>query len=299
MRIVDAHQHFWDLERNRIPWLQDEPPIPFRYGDYAAIRRTYRPDDYRRDAGRFTVEASVYIETEYDPADPLGEVAWVADLARREGLPTVVVAQAWLDRADCEAVLAAHAAHPLVRGIRHKPAAAPRPDRAERGAKGSMDDPAWRRGFAMLEPAGLSFDLQTPWWHFDAARALADDFPETRIIVNHTGLPADRSAEGLAGWRRAVAGLARCPNVAMKVSGLGQPGQPWTAAANRDIVLHAIDAFSPERIMFASNFPVDSLVARFETIFDGFDAITAGFPQAERAAMFRDNARRYYRMEDA
>ena len=94
MRIVDAHQHFWDLERNRIPWLQDEPQIAFRYGDYSAIRRTYRPGDYRRDAGRFTVEASVYIETEYDPMNPLGEVAWVTELARREGLPTVVVAQA-------------------------------------------------------------------------------------------------------------------------------------------------------------------------------------------------------------
>ena len=49
--------------------------------------------------------------------------------------------------------------------------------------------------------------------------------------------------------------------------------------------------------MFASNFPVDSLVASFETIFDGFAEITSGFSEDERAAMFRDNARRIYRME--
>ena len=46
--IVDAHQHFWDLERNHLPWLCDEPMIPFRYGDYSAIRRDYLPADYLR-----------------------------------------------------------------------------------------------------------------------------------------------------------------------------------------------------------------------------------------------------------
>ena len=42
--IVDAHQHFWDLKNNYLPWLCDEPPIPFRYGDYSAIRKNYLPD---------------------------------------------------------------------------------------------------------------------------------------------------------------------------------------------------------------------------------------------------------------
>ena len=43
--IVDAHQHFWDLERNYLPWLCDEPMIPFRYGDYGALRCSYLPAD--------------------------------------------------------------------------------------------------------------------------------------------------------------------------------------------------------------------------------------------------------------
>ena len=48
--IVDAHQHFWDLSRNYHPWLCDPEPIPFRYGDYSALRRSYLPPDYRREA---------------------------------------------------------------------------------------------------------------------------------------------------------------------------------------------------------------------------------------------------------
>ena len=77
-------------------------------------------------------------------------------------------------------------------GIRYKPAAAARAQEAIRGAAGSMDDPAFRAGYARLAAHGLSFDLQTPWWHLDAAAELARDFPDTTIILNHTGLPADR-----------------------------------------------------------------------------------------------------------
>lgn len=295
MQIIDAHQHFWDIDKNYLPWLRDEPPIPFRYGDYSSLKRNYLPADYRRDAGRFEVIGSVFVETEWDPRDPVGETKWVSALAAREGLPSVMVAQAWLDRADAETVLAAHGANPLVRGIRHKPKAAKAPGLVEEGAPGSMGDPAWRRGFAMLKPNGLSFDLQTPWWHLKEARALADDFGDTTIVLNHTGLPSDRSSDGLAGWRAALKTLAGAANADIKISGIGIPGRPWTVTDNRPVVLDAIDIFGPQRVMFASNFPVDSLVATFETIFSGFDEITAGFSEIERAAMFRDNARRIYR----
>jgi len=296
MQVIDAHHHFWNLDQNYLPWLRDDPPIPFRYGDYSRLKRNYLPADYRGDSARFSVVGSVFVETEWDPADPLGEVAWVEDLQEKEGLPSVMVAQAWLDRADVEDVLAAHGRSAIVRGIRHKPRAARLSDLVEKSAPGSMGDPEWRRGFALLAENGLSFDLQTPWWHLVEARALADDFPGTQIILNHTGLPSDRSEEGLDGWRGAVRLLSRAPNVAVKISGLGQAGRPWSADANRSIVLDTIELFGAERCMFASNFPVDSLVGSFDTIFAGFDAITAGCTPAERDALFRGNAMRIYRI---
>ena len=98
--IVDAHHHFWDLQSNYHPWLCDEPLIPQRYGDYRPIRRSYMPEDYARDTSAFDVVASVYVETEWDPADPIGETRWIDAIADRHGLPSVVVAQAWLDRDD-------------------------------------------------------------------------------------------------------------------------------------------------------------------------------------------------------
>ncbi|MEO1016549.1 MAG: amidohydrolase family protein, partial [Pseudomonadota bacterium] len=206
--IIDAHHHFWDIERNYHPWLRDAPPISFRYGDYTALKRNYLKSDYDRDSASFNIAGTVYVEAEWDPTDPLGETRWVHEVAASSGLPTAMVAQAWLDRDDVEAVLDAQAAMPLVRSVRHKPRAAATPDHVEAGAPGSMGDPAWRRGFALLENYGLAFDLQTPWWHLSEAADLAEDFPTTQIVLNHAGLPADRSEDGLKGWRQAMTELS-------------------------------------------------------------------------------------------
>lgn len=293
--IVDPHMHLWDLSLGKHPWLCGDR-IPFRYGDYSPIRRTYLAGDYRRDARPIDIVATVYVEAEWDPSDPFGETRWVHETAAQAGFPNAVVAQAFLDAEDAADVIAGQAAFPLVRSVRHKPAAVASPADVARGAKGSMDDPRWRDGYAHLAGHGLNFDLQTPWWHLDAAAELARDFPQTLIVLNHTGLPADRSAEGIAGWRNAMARLAEEPNVAVKISGIGVPGQRWNPDANAGIVRDTIAIFGPERAMFASNFPVDSLVGDLTTIFAGFAAITAGLSPDIRRALFHDNAAAFYRI---
>jgi predicted TIM-barrel fold metal-dependent hydrolase len=292
-RIVDAHHHFWDLGRNRHPWLCDEPPIPFRYGDYRALRRNYLKADYLADAAGYDVQGTVYVETEWDPADPRGEMRYVAELVGTTGLPTVAVAHTRLDAPDAATLLEWQASFPFVRSIRHKPRAHPTPGQ---GAPGGMEDPAWRAGFARLAPLGLRFDLQTPWWHMAEAAHLARDHPGTTVIVNHAGLPADRSAASLAGWRAAMAQVAACPNVCVKISGIGVPGRAWTAASNREIVLSLIELFGVPRCMFASNFPVDSLCGSFDAIFGGFESIVADFSTDEQDALFRRNAIGVYAM---
>jgi predicted TIM-barrel fold metal-dependent hydrolase len=137
--------------------------------------------------------------------------------------------------------------------------------------------------------------MQTPWWHLGEAADLARDFPETTIILNHTGLPADRSEGGLKAWRAAMETFAAQPNTAVKISGLGVPGQRWTADLNRGIVRDTIDIFGVDRCMFASNFPVDSVCATFDEIYGGFFEIVADLPESDRRALFHDNAARYYR----
>jgi len=275
--VVDAHLHLWDAEAHRYPWLADRP-VELRYGDYSALPRRYLFEDYRRDAGEWPVARGVYVEAEWDPHDPVGEMNFIAELRREHGFPTVAVAQAWLDRDDCAALLEAQASHPFVRGVRHKP----RP--------GMMDDTRWRAGYRRLAPLRLHFELQAPWRQLGEAVRLAHDFPDTTLVLNHAGLP---SSADIAGWRHAMGALAACPNAMVKISGLGN----LDAAGKREVVLAVIELFGTRRAMFASNYPVDSLRDSFNSIYTGFDQATRGFSPAERRGLFHDNAVRIYRME--
>lgn len=291
--MVDAHVHFWDPSNNKYPWLCERPLIPFRYGDYSKICRKYYPEDYRKDAKGHDVVKTVYIEAEWDPNDPIGEMEFIAQLRLETGWPNVAVAQAWMNRPDVGETLERLASFEFVRGVRHKPPGSRTPD----GSSSAMLDPIWRKGFSLLKQNGLRFDLQTPWWHLNDAVDLARSYPDTQIILLHSGLPADRSPEGIAGWKAAMQNLSACPNVAAKISGIGLPGQAWTVENNRDIVLTIIDLFGVDRCMFGSNFPVDSVCGDLETIFDGYKTITSGFTPDERRKMFHDNAIRHYAID--
>ncbi len=292
--IVDAHHHFWEPRRNFHPWLSGAETIPFRYGDYSAIKGDYLPEHYFADAAGHDVVQTVYVETEWDPRDALGETRYVHDLVRRYGVPNAMVAQAWLDAGDAAELLAAQATFERVRSVRHKPGGPARPE--EVGSQRTlMSDERWRQGYAELERHGLHFDLQTPWWNLDEACRLARDFPATQLILNHTGLPSDRSAEGLAAWRAALVRLAEWPNVSLKISGLGLAGQPWCAEDNAWIVREAIAVFGPERAMFASNFPVDRLCGSYDTIIGGFKRLVADLPISAQRQLFHDTAQRLYR----
>ena len=297
VEIVDAHHHLWDLGGAlRYPWLQDDPPIPFRYGDYGPIRRSYLPVDYRRDAAGQNVVATVFIEAEVRREDEVAEMRWVHEIAQRHGFPHAVIGHAHFEADDIAAVLKAHAAFPLLRGIRQKPRTAASSREIETGASGSMSDPHWRRGLARLMDHGLHYELQVPFWHLRQAAELARAMPDLRIVLNHTGVPGDRRPDALREWRDSMAAVAAEPNTRVKISGIGLPGRPWTVEDNGPIVLTTIALFGVERCMFASNFPVDGICASYDTIFDGFKAIVAHLPAADQRKLFRDNALREYRI---
>ncbi|MCB1510199.1 MAG: amidohydrolase family protein [Hyphomicrobiaceae bacterium] len=294
--IIDAHHHFWDPPRTDNPWLVEQPQIAFRYGDYGTICKPFLPADYRALWGHHKVVANVTMEGEWSEADPVGETRWMRTIANKYRSPIAHVARAFLDRGDVEAVLAGHAADPLVRAIRHKPAAALRPDAIEPAAPGGMSDPAWQRGYGLLAQFGLHFELQAPWWHVGELLRLIDRHPETPVVINHAFMPADRSPEALAAWRSALGEAASAPDVAMKISGIGIAGRAWDIEDQRPIIDACIEMFGPERCMFASNFPVDGLVGAFETIYSGFKSATRDLPAADRIRLFHDNAVRFYRL---
>jgi predicted TIM-barrel fold metal-dependent hydrolase len=291
LALIDTHHHFLDPRAHYYSWLDPAAPA-HRYGDHSSLNRPYLPEDYRRDTAGVDLLGSVHVEAEWDPKDPVGEMRFIASLREQSGLPSVAVGQAWLHQPDAAGTLEQLADFDFVRGVRQKPRANPAPG----GPPGGMTDAAWLKGYARLEPLGLHYELQTPWWHLHEAVRVAAGHPRTRIVINHAGMPSDRSEEGLRAWRTALAGMAAQPNVAIKISGIGEAGYQWRLDANRRVVLEVIDLFGVDRCMFGSNYPVDSLCASYQAIFEGFAACVADFSAQERAQLFVENARRIYRI---
>lgn len=296
LKIVDSHHHLWDLDANYYPWLSDHPEPGFFLGDYSALRRNYLPADYKRDATGFDIVKTVHCEAEWDRDNQVAETEWLTALAEDAGMPNAIVGHVWLDDPEVEVKLEGHCRSPLMRGIRSKPvtasdARAPRPD----GPR-SLQDPAWRRGYAALGRYGLSYDLRVPFWHLGEAATLIEAHPEIPVVVNHLGFPWDRSPEGLAAWRTEMKRIADIPWVHLKLSELGLKDAAWSVEDNRAVVLEALEIFGVERCMWASNFPPASLRIGFRDQLDGFLEILSALTGSELDAVFHDNAIRFYRL---
>ena len=121
-RIVDTHQHFWDLGHLYYPWLTDKINPAYLQGDY--LGRNYFPEDYRRDTRNWNVEMTVHVEAECADGQQLRETEWVSAMHRRSGLANAIMGHVWLVRPDLEDELQRHRQYPLFRGVRSKP---PRP----------------------------------------------------------------------------------------------------------------------------------------------------------------------------
>ncbi|MBS0546954.1 MAG: amidohydrolase family protein [Proteobacteria bacterium] len=294
--IVDAHHHLWDLSAGHYPTKQDQYDNNFFLGDYRKICRDYMPDDYVDALNGYNVIGSVHIQAARAMDEQVAETEWLGTMNRQFGLPSVVVGHVSFVQPDCAAILEGHARSPLMRGIRSRPTTSSGPGVSVAGAPGTMHDGHWRRNFALLEKHGMSWDMRIPYWRLEEAAEVARAFPGIPMVVNHTGLPLDRSEEGLAIWRKGLHALADCPNVVIKISELGLPHGKWDIPSNVRVAREAATIFGPDRIIFASNLPVASLSTTFGGIVDVMrEALAAETPET-LAKFFAGNAIRFYRI---
>ena len=113
--------------------------------------------------------------------------------------------------------------------------------------------------------------------------------------MNHTGLPHDRSEYGILKWKENLTKFSMYENTALKISGIGMPNQKWNLENNGEIIKAAIKIFGVDRCMFASNFPVDSLCATFDEIFETFKKAIKNLSYNDQKKLFHDNALKYYK----
>ena len=116
------------------------------------------------------------------------------------------------------------------------------------------------------------------------------------VVVQHTGLPWDRSEAGLACWRSGMAALAALPGVHVKLSEFGLPGAPWDAASNVRVMRETLALFGWQRCMFASNLPVSGLRAPIAEVVRTVAEALAPLDAPARDAVWHGNASRVYRL---
>ncbi len=318
--ICDPHHHFWDLRPQRIPnqrYLLHELAADINSGHN--VRSTV-----------FVEARSMYRADGPEEMRPVGEVEFVQGLAAASasGLygpgraAAAIVGHADLNLGERVAPVleALRAASPnRFRGIRHSVTWDPHPEVENTAAHnwaGQLASDEFRAGARVLSRMGLTLE---GWLYFPQLPELADfakAMPDLTIILNHigglcrVGPYAGRDEEVLGTWRSGIAAVAACPNVQVKLGGIGMPrtGFDWhdrdvpigseeLAEAMSPFVNYCIEQFGPDRSMFESNFPVDRVSYSYNVMYNAFKRLSKGYSATERAAMFHDTAARVYRIE--
>jgi len=154
-------------------------------------------------------------------------------------------------------------------------------------------DPAWLLRPAVLESLHQLADRRLVFEaipvndrQLESVIAAAQRVPDLAIVLNHLGRPPVPE-NGWEPWGTQVTRAAACPNISVKLSAGGDLVARWTWSTDqiRRYVDHVLDAFRPDRIMTASNWPVVLLGGTFGEVWDGITQLISGLTPAERAAI--------------
>jgi L-fuconolactonase len=278
--IIDTHQHLWDLDRFRLPWIEAGSPLA----------RSHRMADYLAEVDGLGVQKTVYMEVDLDPAQQAEEAEFVIQTTRDAANP---MAGGVISGRPASPDFCAHverfSSTPEIKGIRqvlHGGAPA-----------GACLDPAFVKGMQLLGEKGLSFDLcMRPGELGDAAK-LAALCPSTQFILDHCG-NGDVQSKDRSDWKRGIDLVAAQPNVVCKISGIVVSAKrgAWSAEDLVPIVEYCAGAFGPDRLVFGGDWPVCTLTASLREWITALRQIVSGWSDERQRKLWHENAVRVYRL---
>ncbi len=278
---IDSHHHLWDLAISPRPWLAGEM--------LAGIKRTFSMKDFYAERASAQIDQSILVQTisEYDEMKEFFAVA-----AEHESVVGVV---AWIDMSstDCfqqlEKYLDLPGAERLV-GIRD-------------GAQGRADA-QWLAGDQIavnarkLAEKDLAFDLLVDPSNLAASTQLVSRCPDTTFVLDHIGKPniAKGDQSELATWSHSINELAKNKNVSCKISGMVTEAD-WKVWEEKDFKRYfevVLNAFSADRIMYGSDWPVCKLAATYEQVAQLAEYLIQDLSPSEKEKFWALNAKKAY-----
>ena len=288
---IDAHHHLWDLEKVNYPWLMAKGERRF-FGDPSRIQRNYLWREFANDAENHGFQASVHIQVGAN--DPLEEAKWVDTINRQTKCwPIAQVAFADLTDKNLEQYLNELLKLKTVKGIRQIIGRAPEEDSLSNINK-LLTNPKFLKGLHIICERKLTFDLQLIPELMELISPILKKVPNLDIVLCHAGSPYNRTKFGLEDWSDRLKDLSNQSNIFCKLSGLGMFDHNWTKNTITPIVQTVLNQFGAERVMFGSNFPVDSITSSYKELVSAYEEIFKNYTAEDQAKIFGLTAKQFY-----
>ena len=286
--MIDAHHHLWDLNAVNYPWLMEKGKRRF-FGDPTRIQRNYLIDEHIQLANELGFKGSVHIQV--GAADGLEEAQWINSVVNEnQSWPMVQVAFCDLSSDQREVHLDKLQKLSSVVGVRQIIGRSPAED-ANNKTNELLTSDNFMQGLQSISDRGLTFDLQIIPELLKTCASVFSQFPNLQVILCHAGSPYNRTLEGIKSWAGDLIHLSNLSNVSCKLSGLGMFDHNWTGSTVAPIVTTVMDQFGSKRVMFGSNFPVDSLSSSFEQL---FTRLSSNIDEKDFEDVFSKTAQRIY-----
>jgi L-fuconolactonase len=275
--LIDAHQHYWIYSPDEYAWIDDS---------MSAIQRNFLPEDLAPELDRNGFGGSIAVQAR----QTLDETRWLLELA--EGSDKILGVVGWVDLCaeDVRSQLQSFAQHPKLLGIRHIVQSEP-DDRF-------LVRPDFLRGISLLEEFGLAYDILIYTKHLAVAAEFVERFPRQRFVLDHMAKPPIKTGE-IARWAAGIRRIAEFPNVFCKLSGLVTEAdwQHWRPAQITPYLDVVFDAFGPDRLMVASDWPVCLVAGSFARTVEVVKQYLDGRRSETREAILGGNAQRFWHLE--
>ena len=276
MKVIDAHQHFWNYDPAVHTWMSDQMDV---------IKKDFTPDLLKKELEAHDVNGCIAVQADQSE----DETKFLIELARSHEFIKGVVGWVDLQNKKIEECLARYVDEPVVKGFRHVVQDEPDP--------GFMLRKSFQHGISVLRDHDFTYDILIFPKQLTAALQLVLNFPDQPFVIDHLAKPNIRDHE-MGQWQKYMQELGKHDHVYCKISGMVTEAD-WHGWSYEDFLPYldgVMEAFGPQRLMYGSDWPVCLLSATYGKVKHIVDQYISTLSSSEQSLIMGENAIKFYQL---